>query len=310
MRSRSNLGPIKVEFPVTLDSDGFEKAVHGLPRPLPTGRAITFDHSKVEFAPLDVLISALLLYNVLAEHNEVMLEFRRDQPTFGYAARMGLFDNLDDRVVVRPEAPAVNKRVNQQILEMTAIAPGDLTTANEALGHLRTRLEQNLEAVPQRRRIVNDIWTFAAEAVGNIYDHSETSVPGIVAAQLYNSPRRGERLHIVIADGGLGIPATIRAGNPQAALGKSDADLVLKAFRDGVSRRPAGGHGCGLVACASVAARYNANLRVRVGSAATKLITRSAKAGLSLAFLDDDVAPIPGTHLSLDFYLDRLAEVR
>ena len=303
-----------VEYPTTLGSDEFERAISVLGQTLPSKARIEFDHTQLSFAPLDVLVSAVYLYNELAmRKNSVLLRWEHAQQSFKYADRMGLFHFLDGNVAVTPARPtagsslyAVHQLNNPLLLEMTPVEPGDTKTADGALDQLRVRLAENLARLPNAEDVIDNIWTFAAETIGNIYDHSQTPVAGIVAAQRYSSASRGARLHLVIADGGLGIPATIRAGNPAAAGDQTDAEIVHKAFRDGLSRSVVGGHGCGLTTCARIAMRYQANLRVRVGRTWAKLIAKSAKTGLSLGFFEDAATPISGTHVSLDFYLDRL----
>jgi hypothetical protein len=304
-----------VQYPATLGSDEFEKAISVLGMPLPTRATVEIDHRQLAFAPLDVLVSALYLYNELARKNDVVLHWESQQQSFKYAERMGFFNLLDEGVAVAPERPNpgsslydVHQQNNRYLVEMTAIERDNTGTANDALDLLRTRLAENLQVLPTADDIVDNIWTFAAESLGNIYEHSQSPVPGIVAAQRYSSTTRGARLHLVIADGGLGIPATIRSGNPAAAREKTDVEIIYKAFRDGLSRRVVGGHGCGLTTCARIALRYQGNLRIRVGSTWAKLIAKSARTGLSLGFFEDEATPISGTHVSLDFYLDRLEE--
>jgi len=270
---------------------------------------ICFDLDEMGFAPLDVLVAVLLLLNELAaEGHDVELKWRGAN-SCRYAERMGFFALLDRGVTVTPSCPAgglyrTYKDNNPQILEMTAVPAGsDRASATSTLERLHERLTENLAASTGKDPI-NDLWTFASEALDNIYEHSETPRPGIVAAQRYNSIDRGPRLSLVIADAGLGIPTTIRAGNPSVA-SMADKDIILAAFRDGLSRRSGKGDGCGLTRCARVAARYEGNVRVRVGQAWTKLVTRSAKMGLTMGFYGEG-ASIAGTQIGLDLYLDRL----
>ena len=304
--------PLRIEYPATLNSDGFEQAIGVLGPEMPSGTRIEIDHTQTTFALLDVLVSALYLYNELAQlNNEVTLRWGPDQPTFGYADFMGFFQLLDARVEVHPQRPVrgVHRSAahsNPSLLEMTSLQPGDRSMASGALDLLRERLAENLATVRNSAAVVDNIWTFAAETIGNIDEHSQTPVPGVVAAQRYKSQIRGSRIHLVIADGGLGIPATIRTGNPVAAADKTDVEIIIAAFKDGLSRQLARGRGCGLTTCARIAMLYKGNLRVRVGRTWARLITKSARSGLSLGFFEDEATPISGTHISLDFYLDRL----
>lgn len=306
----------RVVYPEVVGADEFEKAVSAFRGQLPAGVAVEFDHRATAFAPLDVLVLKIYLYNELVRlGNRVTLHWSSDQPTFGYADRMGFFSLLDDRVVVAPERPSVDSSLyeahhhsNPMLVELTPIVPGDRDAATAALELLRVRLDENLVGVRDAGAIVDNIWTFAAESIGNIDEHSQTPVPGVIGVQRYVSRTRGTRVHLVISDGGLGIPATIRAGNPVAAGDRTDVEIVLAAFKDGLSRRLARGRGCGLTTCARIAMLHQANLRVRVGSTWARLITRSARTGVALGFFEDNATPISGTHISMDFYLDRLGQ--
>lgn len=300
---------LDIKFQGTVGSDALEELLAPIEAVRSNRARFCFDLDEMEFAPLDVLVAVLLLLNELvAEGHDVELRWRGTN-SCKYAERMGFFGLLDRGVTVTPSRPAgglyhAYKDNNPQILEMTAVPAGaDRASATSTLERLHERLTENL-ATTTGRGPINDLWTFASEALDNIYEHSETPRPGVVAAQRYNSTGRGPRLSLVIADAGLGIPTTIRAGNPSAAR-MDDKDIILAAFRDGLSRRSGRGYGCGLTRCAQVAARYEGNLRVRVGRAWTKLVTRSARMGLTIGFYGEG-ASIAGTQIALDLYLDRL----
>ena len=318
MARRKPLPAISVVFPATLSADSFEDAIKPLKR-VSSQADITFDYSAVTFAPLDVHVSAMLFFNDIcrAGHEVTLYWGASTTAVFKYVERMGFFRLLGGDVVVKPARPRRgtslyerHRRNNTMLLEMSSVDVHDRTTANSTLTNLRASLESNLDSfgAAKQRKIVDDLWTFSAEVIGNIYEHSETPVPGVVAAQRYGGDR--PRLHLVIADSGLGIPATIRAGRPTEAKDKSDADIIFAAFRKGLSRNRAEvGRGCGLTRCATIAMRYQANLRVRAGTSWTKLITKSAKTGITLGIYDDKAMSIAGTHVSFDFYLDRLEGV-
>jgi anti-sigma regulatory factor (Ser/Thr protein kinase) len=308
-----------IHYPAILAADSFESAVCDLKTSNqhrhPTKR---FIYGTMEFASLDVLVSSLFLYNELAASGtRVTLEWAPGSPTFRYAERMGFFRQLSPEVSVLPYRPPpigtsydAHLDGNLSILELTPIILNDRrASAKAALVRIRERLSENLAPLQSSELVENDvvnhIWTCASETLGNIYDHSKSPVPGVVAAQRYVSPRRGPRLQLVIADGGLGIPATIRAGNPTADT-KTDADIIQAAFREGLSSVTTPGRGCGLTSCAKIARRYHGNLRVRAGRTFAKLVTHPQDYGLTLAFFESSATPIRGTQLTFDFFLDRM----
>jgi hypothetical protein len=301
-----------------LTPDMFEASVRSVVAAAP-GSELVFDYAAVSFVPLDVQICSLLLYNDLARHKR-RVELRwpnASNQVFKYAERMGFFRLLDGRVSVHPKRPQRGASLydrhrggNSLLLEICAIDIEKRATGDSTLKKLQGRLESNLRTLDDglRRSIVSALWTFSAEVIGNIYEHSESPVPGIVAAQRYDG-ERGPRLHLVFADSGLGIANTIRSGRPQQLKGKTDVDIIFAAFRDGLSRnRLEVGRGCGLTRCASIAMEHQANLRVRTKTSWVKLITKSAKTGVTIGYFEANAAPIAGTQISFDFYVDRLSQ--
>jgi hypothetical protein len=321
MALRKVAGPLRVVFPATLDTTAFEDAITPL-RGLPAGAHVIFDYSAVTFAAIDIHVSALFLFNELARRRQrVTLHWgTTSSDVFKYVDRMGFFGLLDPSIRVEPSRPRPggslyerHRNHNAMLLEISEIDIRDHDKGAEALISLRESLETNLASFPAKRRqaIVNDIWTFSAEVIENIYNHSESPVGGVVAAQRYKSDERGPRLRLVIADGGLGIPSTIRSGRPTSTQGMTDAPIILAAFREGLSRSSVElGRGCGLRCCASIAMRHHANLRIRAGSSWAFLVTKSKKKGVTLGIYSDEAAPIAGTQITFDFYLDRMQRLK
>ncbi|MBX7096427.1 MAG: hypothetical protein K1X89_01830 [Myxococcaceae bacterium] len=301
----------RVDFSGALNSGDFEKTLAEIRGARRSRGRFTFDLDGTTFAQLDVLVSLLFVCNELcAEGNAVTLQWAETKVRT-YADRIGFFEHLAEEVTVIPDRPAGRlyrryRSNNQQILEMTALPPGDdRQAAGDALTSLNDSLAANLDGAASDK-VIADIWTFASEALDNIFEHADARRAGVVAAQRYESPTRGSRLQLVIADAGLGVLSTLRDGNPQAA-SLPDRELLLAAFREGLSRKKDRGRGCGLVLCAQVAARYGANLTVRSGEMWAMLVTKSAKTGISIGIFNDEVAPVVGTQITLELYLDRLA---
>jgi hypothetical protein len=305
---------IELALPSRPSSDDFEEClkVAGVR----TGRkgSFVFDLRPVTFAPIETLVSLLCLVNRLAEDGaSVTLLWSQAHAPFAYAERMGFFDVLHEAVDVSPERPKrgsstfhLHRDRNPLLLELTPLPLHRTDLGDDALRRLTARLEENLSR-RANAEVANRIWTCASETVGNIYEHSESPVPGLLAVQRYSSAERGDRLQLVIADAGLGLATTIRTGNPSGAGTKSDVDIILAAFREGLSSKLERGRGCGLTQCAQLAARYGGNLRVRTGGVWAKLVTKSKK-GWTVGIYDDEAAFVAGTQLVFDFYLDRVTE--
>lgn len=302
-------------YPKRLDSDSFENTISLIGSELPFNNEIIVDYSNVEFIPLDIIVSSIFLYNEIIERgNTLKLHWMKDQKVFQYIDRMGYFNVLNEKINTEPSRPnnlesryRQHNNRNPQLLEITELNIKDKKDADKTLKRLLSNLESNLFSIDisKRKLLIDRIWTFSAEAIGNIFEHSQSYVPGIIAAQRYESPEKGPRLHLVIADGGLGISNTIRSGKLAEVQNKKDSHLIFTAFKEGLSSKIGGG-GCGLKTCAEIAMHYQANFRVRVGRTWVKLITKSAKTGITLGVYSDEALPVKGTQISFDFYLDRL----
>jgi hypothetical protein len=314
MRRRSlalSRPPLLVKLPEKLGADDFEDALASAGVRCDHRGAITVDLTEVAFATVEVLVTLVTLCNLVARVGGlVTLRWKPSQSSFKYAERIGVFSRLDERVDVLPQRPMKGASAfetfqdyNRSLLELCSVDPKNRSGTDSTLERLDERLCKNLGSAAKAEDAIGRIWTCASETLDNIFQHSETPIAGIIAAQPYAGTR--SRLQLVIADAGLGLTTTIRAGNPKA-VGLSDVDLIVAAFREGLSRRLEGGHGCGLTRCAEVAARYGGNLRVRTGHTWAKLVTKSRKTGWSVAISEDHAAPIHGTIIAFDFYLDRL----
>jgi hypothetical protein len=297
-----------------LGADAFEECIKANGVRSDSTAILSFDHTNIDFAPVDSLVATVCLYNRLAhEGADVEILWQPGQSSFGYAERIGFFTLLDDRVRVTPERPAsgsssfdLYQNRNKNVLEMRSLDLGSRAEADEIIHALPGRLRNLLAACDGLDDAVNRIWTCASETICNIYEHSATPVPGVLAAQLYASDSRGPRVELVIADAGLGLLTTIRRGNPKAAGAKKDVALILEAFSKGLSSKLEPGRGCGLTQCAQLAAKYQGNLRVRTATTWVKLVTKSQK-GWTVGIYDESASMIAGTQLVFTFYLDRLS---
>lgn len=293
-----------IEFEAELRRAGFN--FQALPR------AIEFDHNAPSFVPIDVLAMMVCLYNALAHAGvRVSVRWASQGSTFSYAERVGFFAALDASVAVLPDRPdatgrfAVHRGGKAGLMELTTIARGDTAARTDALTSLHDHLTTNLAGVPGASEAVDRIVTCASETLDNIDEHSESPVPGVIAVQRYSpKTKSSDNVMLVIADGGLGLPTTIRNAK-QRYVATPDADIILEAFAKGLSRRMEPGAGLGLPQCASIAWKYRGNLRVRTAGVAVALIT-SAAPGIALGKVEE-VAFVAGTQLTFVFRVDRPA---
>jgi anti-sigma regulatory factor (Ser/Thr protein kinase) len=99
-----------------------------------------------------------------------------------------------------------------------------------------------LGAIPEldRKNLAALEWSIN-EITDNVLNHSRSKIGGLVQVSTFQ--RVTQRVEYIVADAGLGIPATLRASHPEIV---SDADALDQAIREGVTRDPAIGQGNGL----------------------------------------------------------------
>jgi anti-sigma regulatory factor (Ser/Thr protein kinase) len=131
-----------------------------------------------------------------------------------------------------------------------------------------------------------------AEMVDNVWQHSETQVPALLA---YHVKRR--KFSFSVADTGVGILASLRQ-NPQFRTLRSSMDAITRAIEPGVSRFDGG---TGFTTLFHALAELWGNARIRSGEAAL-LIDRTSEHvnGRHCVYLP----PLPGVHVAVRCRLD------
>lgn len=260
---------------------------------------------------LNAIARILTLINQCAHKNKkVTLEFHAKCNSVGYLNRLGFFDNLDSRVVVLPEKPSESraekfKGNSEKLFEMSAVDPKNLDV------QIPVRLTQVFTANSSEDYYLAAFTVFS-ELIGNIEEHSDTSIAGFAALQFY----KGNRKHIqtVVSDSGLGILATLK---PQLqhhypklhqeldwADRQSDIRLLEKVFIKGHLSRfgSDGARGCGLNRSQNYAVKYNAEITIRQETLELKLVFKDGE--LLESHPKFDLPIILGTQVCFDFFLN------
>lgn len=236
---------------------------------------------------------------------QIHLEFAAEVGLFSYLDRNGFLQLLSPSISTSPMRPFISSAEAHRgktigLVEIAALDPGD---AREDKQRIVGRVVDNLVGFyprgEQTRRLGNHVFTVLGELVDNVFSHSHTRLPGYVSLQAYNKRHR-PRIQLGVSDSGIGIPASIRGTRAVAA--KADADLVVEAFMEGLSRHGSNtGRGCGLPQCAALAARYGSTLFVRTPSARIVLNPASRQRPYHKAEIDTSVGRLDGTHIYLEF---------
>ena len=224
----------------------------------------------------------------------------------GYLNRMGFFDHLAPEIEVLPTRPLdsaakIYRGGNAALVEIAKIN----TQARDK--GLPTRLTQALMRScnnrPDAAELEGAAWTIFAELIDNIFSHSCTQLNGYAALQVYSS---GDCLLVAVSDSGRGIIETLRPSIssefPKLA-SLSDTDLLVEAFRQGLSRHGAD-RGCGLRGSAAKAIKFRADLDVRLPHQRVFLAPAKGIYTPNIAYCYENLPLIWGTHISFTFRLE------
>lgn len=133
-----------------------------------------------------------------------------------------------------------------------------------------------LGALPdlQRSNLAAFEWSIN-EITDNVLLHSESSIGGLVQVSTFQ--KNTKSIQFVVADAGVGIPKTLKGGQPDIT---SDTDALDKAIREGVTRDANIGQGNGLFGTYRVCSKSNGYFQVDSGHARLEYNLRK---GLSIS---------------------------
>lgn len=137
------------------------------------------------------------------------------------------------------------------------------------------------------------------EITDNVIVHSESPIGGLVQVSTFS--RNQKRVEYIVADAGMGIPATLRSGKAEIL---SDTEALDCAIREGVTRDKSVGQGNGLFGSFQICSHSGGRFQIDSGHA--KLFY-SATAGLAIR---NETIPVEGTVViaQIDFSSPHLLE--
>ncbi len=309
---------VKIEFPPNwLSASLFESVLNGYDSALDSkAKLITFKvHSETKVM-VDAAARLLSLCNQLIFFGKnVQIEFSDINEAFSYLNRAGFFEILNPKVQITPKLPdkffAQRSRGNSVNLKEFGVL--DLAERN---GHLVEELRDSFihHAYKEESDEVKNggfAFTVISELLNNVYDHSQSEIPGFAALQRYNGNRK--HIQIVISDSGIGIFRTLRKvlGRDYPELDKkfspesiqTNAELVKYVIENGlVSSVNRNGGGAGLNRTQQIARKYNAKLIVRQENFQIEFSYKNGE--LDRSYTNDRLRKILGTHICFDYFLD------
>lgn len=150
-----------------------------------------------------------------------------------------------------------------------------------------------LGAIPELAR--SDLAAFewaVNEITDNVLVHAESPIGGLVQVATFEKYRK--RVQFVVADAGVGIPASLRSGRPSIG---SDTEALDCAIREGVTRDVKVGQGNGMFGTYEICSKSQGDFMIDSGHARLKF---NVNTGLSVG---KQVIPYSGTLIvaTIDF---------
>lgn len=293
-----------------VDCASFETSLAAVSLDVDSSDSVTFVVPGECKVLLEALARFLALCNQLVDSNtKVTVDFSSaSNKSLHYLNRIGFFDHLNEEVEVLPQRPVNSTAVshrgnNNSLVEMGAVDPS----------------EENTELINRLHKTFVDLsgdlydvaaYTVFAELIGNIREHSKSTIKGFAGLQKYG----GKRPHIqtVISDSGLGIASTLRpslkAHYPklhklyQTVDLQNDMELVKAVMSSGEISRHGAGRGLGFKSSKDQALKFNANYSVRQENFSLFFHFEDG----TLKHVNEQIhgAKIFGTHICFDFYID------
>lgn len=210
-----------------------------------------------------------LIHQQVEANYKITLDFGSERNgALGYLNRAGFFGLLTPEVRVLPQRPDVDAAAilrgnNRNLVEFRAISPFDRFAAYGIPEALSASLARATHGRPDHKTLNDAAYTIFAELIDNIYEHSESTLDGFAALQVY--PAAG-KARVVVSDSGLGLLDTLGPALTVQApdlVGQPDHEVIRSLFVRGISRH--GSHrGLGIQRCASLALRCRATVHLRL----------------------------------------------
>ncbi len=183
-----------------------------------------------------------------------------------YLTHMGFWEEVGSRLAVPhtllPVRPQFSEDKNV-LIDVTVMHTRD---AVSVMLRKSGELLQGLGFGPVAKMHVLQV---LSEVSGNVLDHAQSELGGVVTSQTYRSRRSGVRYLVMsIGDAGIGVKGSLAHNQKLATRLDSDATALGIAVAVGNSRFGSGGRGGGLPSVLDIAKRYGGGVAMRSGRGA------------------------------------------
>lgn len=274
--------------------------------PLSKDTPVTFSFPPSCKVMVDVAVRLLSFANqlVAAEIPVTFVFEGKQHEAMSYLNRAYFFPLLSEQVQVLPERPDPTSALRYQgqssrLIEFKALHP----RYNEAIETVPLQLADALETAiamyPGSQEFEQTPYTLFSELINNVYDHSQTTLDGYAALQVYR-----KRVQVVVSDSGIGLLKTLRPKLlSQETQALEEAELLRRFLRSEFvwdDRKK----GQGLQACARRSLKHWGSMDIRLET--SRVFFSPARAGyerLNMQY-SQGLVPLRGTHICFSFPLD------
>jgi len=216
-----------------------------------------------------------------------------------YLIRMDFFKKNIFHVVEQLDPKYFLKRnsVSRNLIEITEIPTKERQSISVITGIIalfRKRADHILKYWVSTS-IIDYFVTVISEICQNIFEHSLDS--GYLAMQTY-SMGTSQIARLVIADSGIGIRESFSAREELASLAGSH--VIEKALTTPISSKRRFGYG--LCQVNAIIEKLKGSIYIRSGESSATVLHKQKQSGASHMFLRDDLAPFPGTQISISLF--------
>ena len=183
-----------------------------------------------------------------------------------YLTEMGFWEEVGGRLALPHSLLPVRPQFSDDknvLIDVTIMHTRD---AISVMLRKSGELLQNLGFSPVAKMHVLQV---LSEVSGNVLDHAQSDIGGVVTSQTYRSRRSNIRYLVMsIADAGVGVRSSLAHNQKLAGRLDSDATALGIAVGVGNSRFGIGGRGGGLPSVLDIAKKYGGNVAMRSGRGA------------------------------------------
>jgi len=242
-----------------------------------------FDLSPITFMTPETVLALVCTARCWYESRQTLVKLVSvDERVHQYLQRINLFAECASYLTIDQDEPTEpwSRSTSANLLEITTISSDLETNAQSVYAVFQKASSLLLGRVDNlRMKAACDLLTVVVENI----THSQDM--GHVLMQSYQVAD-GYRVHIGIADLGLGIPATLKPRYPDIG---SDSAYLLKALEMGVTSRKGMG-GLGLFNMNRIVQGQHGSLTIRADRSMLQLLGNRV-------YLRDDLTPMPGTQV-------------